>query len=194
MSNRRRIEAGEVLAEFAGESLGDARLDERLRRIVSRAARDPGRSFPEQMASVADREASYRFLANPKVTLAGVLTGHLEQTRVRMGRRGVVRIVHDTTTFRFIGEREGLGVLRGGAKGFLAYVALAVAADETREPLGVVGVHPFLHHDAVAHQGMTPGQRVAATAPTASTRTFLLSPSVRSARYPTTATTPLTST
>jgi len=97
------------------------------------------------MASAADREALYRFLANPKVTLAGVLTGHLEQTRARLRQRGVVRIVHDTTTFRSVGEREGLGVLRGGAKGFLAHVALAVAAEETREPLGVVGVHPFLH-------------------------------------------------
>jgi len=115
------------------------------------------------MASAADREALYRFLANPKVTLAGVLTGHLEQTRARLRQRGVVRIVHDTTTFRSVGEREGLGVLRGGAKGFLAHVALAVAAEETREPLGVVGVHPFLHQDAVAHQGMTPGQRVTAT-------------------------------
>jgi hypothetical protein len=152
-----------VLAEFGGESLGDARLDERLRRIVSLAAIDPRQSVPEQMASVADREALYRFLANRKVTLAGVLDGHQQQTRTRMQGRGVVRIVHATTTFRFVGDRDGLGVLRGGAKGFLAHVALAVAADEAREPLGVVGVHPYLHEDAIAHQGMTPSQRVKAT-------------------------------
>ena len=157
------IEVTDVLAEFCGESLGDARLDERLRRIVTRAAADPSLSFPEQMASVADREALYRFLANPKVTLPGVLDGHLLQTHARIQGRGVVRIVHDTTTFRFDGDREGLGLLRGGAKGFLAHVALAVASDETREPLGVVGVHPFIHDDAVAHQGYTPSQRVTAT-------------------------------
>lgn len=154
---------GNVLAEFGGESLGDARLDERLRRIVSLVATDPGQSFPEQMESVADREALYRFLANPKVTLAGVLDGHVSQTRDRMQGPGIVRIVHDTTTFRFLGDRDGLGVLRGGAKGFLAHVALAVAADETREPLGVLGVQPYIHQDAVAHQGMTPSQRVEAT-------------------------------
>src|SRR5262245_4332498 len=61
----------EMLAEFNGDSLGDARLDERLRRIVSLAAMDPGESFPEQMASLADREALYRFLANRKVTPVG---------------------------------------------------------------------------------------------------------------------------
>lgn len=157
------IEVTNVLAEFDGASLGDARLDERLKRIVGLAAADPGQSFPDQMGSVADREALYRFLANPKVTLAGVLNGHVAQAHERMRGRGVVRLVHDTSTFRFLGDRAGLGVLRGGAKGFLAHVALAVAADETREPLGVLGVHPYIHRDAVAHTGMTPSQRVKAT-------------------------------
>ena len=157
------IAMGEVAAEFDGDSLGDARLDERLRRIVSLAATDPGDSFPEQMASVADREALYRFLANPKVTLAGVLSGHVRQTHDRIRGHAVIRIVHDTSTFRFLGDRAGLGALRGGAKGFLGHVALAIAADDTREPLGVLGVHPYIHQDAVAHQGMTPSQRVVAT-------------------------------
>jgi hypothetical protein len=163
MSRPCGIEIGDMRGEFDGAPLGDARLDERLRRIVALAAADPGQSFPDQMASVADREALYRFLANPKVTLTGVLSGHVRQTRERMLGRGVIRIVHDTTTFRFLGDREGLGVLRGGAKGFLAHVALAVAPDETREPLGVVGVQPYIHRDAVAHTGMTPNQRVQAT-------------------------------
>jgi hypothetical protein len=153
----------DILAEFDGESLGDARLDERLRRIVALAAADPSESFPDQMESVADREALYRFLANPKVTLPGVLNGHIRQTHERIRDRGVVRIVHDTSTFRFVGDRGGLGVLRGGAKGFLAHVALAVAGDETREPLGVLGVCPYIHQDAVAHTGMSPGERVKAT-------------------------------
>ena len=156
-------DVGEMAAEFEGDSLGDARLDERLRRIVSLAAPDPGDSFPEQMASVAAREALYRFLANPKVTMAGVLSGHVRQTHDRMRGHAVVRILHDTSTFRFLGDRVGLGVIRGGAKGFLGHVALAVAADDTREPLGVLGVHPYIHRDAVAHHGMTPRQRVQAT-------------------------------
>jgi|CXWL01.1.fsa_nt_gi hypothetical protein len=163
MGNPSGLDARDVAAEFEGDSLGDTRLDERLKRIVSLAAADPGDSFPAQMDSVADREALYRFLANPKVTMAGVLSGHVRQTHVRMRGRALVRIVHDTSTFRFLGDREGLGLLRGGAKGFLGHVALALAADDTREPLGVLGVQPYIHQDAVAHQGMTPSQRVAAT-------------------------------
>ena len=155
--------APDLAAEFEGVSLGDGRLVRRLQRIVALATADPAESFPEQMASVADREALYRFLANPKVTLAGVLQGHLDQTHARIAGSTVIRIVHDTTTFRFVGDREGLGETRGGAKGFLGHVALALAADETREPFGVVGVRPFIHQDAVAHRGMTPSQRVEAT-------------------------------
>ncbi len=158
-----KFDVNETLAEFDGDSLGDARLDERLRRIVSLAATDPGESFPEQMASIADREALYRFLANPKVTMAGVLSGHVRQTHERIREHPIVRIVHDTTTFRFLGDREGLSLTRGGAKGFLGHVALALAADDTKEPLGVVGLHPYIHQEAVAHQGMTPSQRVLAT-------------------------------
>lgn len=163
MSKPRECDVSEVAAEFEGDSLGDARLDERLQRIVSLAALDPGESFPDQMASVADREALYRFLANPKVTMAGVLSGHVRQTHDRLRGHTVIRIVHDTTTFRFLGDREGLGVTRGGAKGFLGHMALAIAADDSREPLGVLGVHPYIHHDAVAHRGMTPRERVEAT-------------------------------
>jgi Transposase DNA-binding/Transposase DDE domain len=163
MRKAREFDVSDVAAEFECDALGDARLDERLRRIVSLAASEPGDSFPEQMASVADREALYRFLANPKVTMAGVLSGHLRQTRERLRGHTVVRIVHDTTTFRFVGDRDGLGAIRGGAKGFLGHMALAIAADETREPFGVVGVHPYIHEDAVAHQGLTSSQRVEAT-------------------------------
>jgi hypothetical protein len=158
-----RFDVNDMLAEFDGESLGDARLDERLRRIVSLASTDPGESFPEQMASIGDREALYRFLANPKVTISGVLSGHVRQTHDRIREHRTIRIVHDTTTFRFLGDREGLGITRGGARGFLAHIALALAADDTREPLGVLNVHPYIHQDAVAHRGMTPSQRVLAT-------------------------------
>ena len=57
MSSPGGIDVGDVLAGFDGESLGDARLDERLRRIVALVSADPGQSFPDQMASEADREA-----------------------------------------------------------------------------------------------------------------------------------------
>jgi hypothetical protein len=163
MPKRAPLDVDVLAAEFAGVDLGDARLTERLRRIVSLAAVDPDDSFPEQMGSVADREALYRFLANEKVTLGSVLQGHIAQTHARLAAHAVIRIVHDTTAFRFPGERTGLGVIRHGVRGFLGHVALAVAADETREPLGVLAVHPYIHADAVAHRGLTQTARMQAT-------------------------------
>ena len=67
MRESAKLDVSDLLSEFDGASLGDGRLVQRLRRIVSLAASEPADSFPEQMASVADREALYRFLANPKV-------------------------------------------------------------------------------------------------------------------------------
>ena len=152
-----------MAAEFDGVSLGDERLDGRLRQIVAMASNAPSESFPEQMQTVADREALYRFLSNPRVSIEKVLEGHVKQTHARLQGSPIVRVVHDTTTFRFPGEREGLGIIRGGAKGFLGHVALAVAPDEAREPLGVLGVRPYIHRDTEAHRGMTPSQRVTAS-------------------------------
>lgn len=163
MRESAKLDMSDLLTEFDGDSLGDERLGQRLHRIVSLAAGEPADSFSEQVVSVADREALYRFLANPKVTMAGVLSGHLRQTAARLWKHPLIRIVHDTTTFHLVGDREGLGAIRGGAKGCLAHLVLAVSADEIREPLGVLGVHPYIHQDAVVHQGMTPSQRVEAT-------------------------------
>jgi hypothetical protein len=72
---------------------------------VGLASADPGQSLPDQMASVADRDALDRFLANRKVTLAGMLSGHVRQTQTQMRGQGTVRVVHETSTFRFLGDR-----------------------------------------------------------------------------------------
>jgi hypothetical protein len=152
-----------VRRELEGISLGDRRIDVRAVEIASRLAVAPDDSFPEQMSSDAELEALYRFFSNPKVTMEGLLAPHAQATRQRMLDHGVVRIVHDTSSFRFDGEREGLGVLKGTVKGFFAHTSLAVAGDETREPLGVLAMRPFIHANTVARRKLTPNERVRAT-------------------------------
>ena len=138
-----RIDQSKLLGEYTAVNLRDKRMDQRLRRIVPQLAAAPGNSFPEQMGTIADREALYRFLANEKVTLRGLLEGHRLETLKRMSGHSLVRVVHDTSKFAFEGEREGLGILQGDEKGFLGHFALALVADETREPLGILGVQTF---------------------------------------------------
>ena len=138
------LDRAALLAEYTDVDFGDARLDGRLRRILPLLASNPGQSFPEQMDSEADQEALYRFLKNPKVTVDALLEGHRSQTLERMSGRAVVRIVHDTSEFVFKGERDGLmPPVQKEAKGFSGHFALAVAGDESREPLGVLGLFPF---------------------------------------------------
>ena len=155
------IDPRAVQDEFKGTDLGDKRLERRVLEILPRIAAAPGDSFPEQMASVAEREALYRFLANPKVTMEGLLAGHVRATHERIRGRSLVRVIHDTSPFRFAGDREGLGVIRGDTKGFFAHTSLAIAADETREPLGVLALLPYARLDeATMHRrGLTNTER-----------------------------------
>jgi hypothetical protein len=152
-----------LVKEFDGISLGDRRLDERARRIVEAISGSPSDSFPRQEATVAGREALYRFLSNPKVSLSKLLSGHVEATVGRMKGRPVVRVVHDSSSFEFKGERDGLGILLGNKMGFIGHVSLAIAGDESREPLGVLGVSTFVRKDALAHRGMTAYERFKAS-------------------------------
>src|SRR5258708_8275942 len=70
-----------------------------------------------------------------------MLAPHERQTYQRIATRSEALAVHDTTELEFGGEREGLGPLsRGTRRGFFMPVTLAVAADASRQALGVV--HP----------------------------------------------------
>ncbi len=134
-----------VLSEFEGARLGDKRLSRRLDRVLGQLTASPADSFPELMKTEADQEGLYRFLNNEKVTMDGLLEGHRAQTKARIKDEGFVRLVHDTSEFSFEGDREGLGTLRGSHKGFFGHFSLALAADETRRPLGVLGVYTLVN-------------------------------------------------
>lgn len=128
--------------ELAGAELSDRRLTRRLSAMVDALAAAPSSSFPEAAEDDAALEATYRFFNNEKVTPERILAPHIGRTVERARSRGRVFVAHDTTQFNFGAfEREGLGrVGRGGSFGFFGHFALAVAADGTRMPLGVLGL------------------------------------------------------
>jgi Transposase DNA-binding/Transposase DDE domain len=159
-----RLQCEMVAPEFEGIELGDGRLNRRLLRVVEQVAAAPEASFPQQMRSSADREALYRFLANPKVTLEGVLHGHVEQTVARVAAESdAVRIVHDTSSFEFEGERDGLGIIESSVRGFYGHFALAVGAGEGRRPLGIVGLKAHIHNETEKRRGKSKSGQVAYT-------------------------------
>ena len=148
----------DVLTEFEGVALGDARLDRRVRRVVAQVAAAPAASFPSLMSSTADREALYRLLGNEKVTLDGLLEPHVEATKRRI-RGPLVRIAHDTTVLLYKGDREGLGSVYRQGRGYYAHCALAVEATEQRVPLGVLGISTFAHTKAEERRTTTASQQ-----------------------------------
>lgn len=149
-----------VLSEFGGVHLSDERLDRRLASIVRQVAVAPAESFPERMGSPAEREALYRFLANPRVMPSEVMAGHVEETRARIRKHSEIRVIHDTTDFAFEGDREGLGFIEGRVRGFLGHFALAVGPGEEREPLGVLAILPYVHEDTEVRRQMTNAERI----------------------------------
>ena len=103
-------------------------------------------SFPKAFGDTAELEAFYRFVENEKVSFSRLLAPHVQETIKRSAGHDVVLSIHDTTEFDFSDgdERKGLGRLRRLGHGFLGHFSLAVAADESRDVLGVLAVHPWV--------------------------------------------------
>lgn len=132
-----------VVREFEGACLGDVRRQNRLKALAQALAADPSASFPKAMKTHAELEATYRFLRNDAVSLDGILAGHYEQTAERAASEKVVLAVHDTTIFKFEGERKGLGPAHGG-QGFYGHFTLLVVPGEARKPLGIIALQKWM--------------------------------------------------
>lgn len=141
VSKREELAKGETV----GVELGDTRLERRFGRVVEMMARAPEQSFPHASGdSDAALEATYRFLNNESVRHDELLGAHYANTLERMRRLDEVLVVHDTTEFRFEGDREGLGRLQRDLQGFMGHFALAVSAEGQRRALGVIGFLPIV--------------------------------------------------
>jgi hypothetical protein len=143
-----RVERGAIEAELRGAAFGDARLSDRAVWLGARLAARPGVGLPECIGNDSQLEICYRFLSNPRVKPALVLEPHLEQTRHRIAQRGEALALHDTTELEFAGERQGLGPLSSGSRrGFFLHTTLAVTADGSRQPLGVLAARTWVRKD-----------------------------------------------
>jgi hypothetical protein len=134
----------EIRGEFRGAEFKDYRLTKRLAQLAEAIAESPEKSFPKVFGDGAELEAVYRFLSNEKVTPERILAPHIQETLSRCGTRRVV-VAHDTTiaTYRAEGKREGLSRHRD-SQHFHVHVSLAVTAESSREPLGVLAASAFI--------------------------------------------------
>jgi transposase-like protein/DDE family transposase len=135
--------------ELKDARFGDVRLSKRLLMVAEQLAAKPDASFPKAAGSDAALEGTYRFLSHDDVTPERILEPHIAATTRRAAAERVIIAAHDTTEFRFGGDREGLGWINtSGAQGFFGHFALALTADGTRRPLGVIGMQIVMRHGA----------------------------------------------
>ena len=128
-----------LLGELAGVDLGDARREERLRRIVEKVARAPSKSLPSSLGSDAEVQAAYRLMNNEDVAFDDILAPHIEAAGARAKGCGTVLVLHDTTLCEFPAlDPKELGYLNTGKAGFPLHYSVALNADHWRRPLGVI--------------------------------------------------------
>lgn len=142
MSKRVRQRRALVSEEFEGVELGDPRRSRRAERVADRLASQPALSLPAAMVDRAMLEALYRHLSNAGITFESLLEPHFRKSAARVAAAALAYAIHDTTECAFGGDsrRAGLGTLNKNNQGFLAHVTLAVAADGSRVPLGLLAV------------------------------------------------------
>jgi Transposase DNA-binding/Transposase DDE domain len=143
-----------VADELGRAEFRDARLSRRLQGLAARLRANPSLSFPKALVGGAELEGAYRFFGNPVVTPELILSGHFAATRERCREKQTVLVLHDSTTisFREDGQRRGLGRLRISDQTFFAHVALALADDSTRRPLGISGLETWVRGEEKASE------------------------------------------
>ena len=92
-------------SELAGSTFSDARLGQRLQKIVERMGGAIGASLPLACQDWASTKAAYRFFSNDRVSEAEILAGHFGATRERTtAAEGILLVLQDTTEFTY--QRE----------------------------------------------------------------------------------------
>jgi hypothetical protein len=137
----------DVRNELANISLGDLRPNRRCQSIARALQDNPTASFTAALGDDAAAEGLYRFLGNPKVEWQHVLDEHRDASwEPAIAMEEHVLVIHDTTTCQLGGETIHQGTFRTskGKSGYLAHTCLAISADGSRQPLGVVGKLPVV--------------------------------------------------
>jgi hypothetical protein len=116
----------------AATDLPDLRLEARLAQIFQTTIERPSDSIPQAAGDWGQTQATYRFLANPRVTAAALRQGIGRDTAQRCRDHDVVLLPHDTTSLNFtpLHAIPELGPIDSGqlARGVLLHTTLAVTA------------------------------------------------------------------
>ena len=123
--------------DWAGKELqtinmGDKRLDQRAKQLLSRFASKPTISIPAACNGWPETKAAYRLLDNGEVTAEKILKPHRECTLKRVEGEEVVLCIEDTTELDYTDKSDidGLGPLNfENRQGLYLHPMIAVTPD-----------------------------------------------------------------
>ena len=94
--------------ELAGCAFADARLGQRLRKLIEKMDGAIGASLLLACQDWANTKAAYRFFANERASEAQILAGPFQATRDRFAAtEGIILVLQDTIEFTFSASARG---------------------------------------------------------------------------------------
>jgi hypothetical protein len=118
----------------------DARLNTRLQRVLAHLAEKPLDAFPQALPDYHQAKATYRFLANTRVSCNELLTGLQTLTVDSVHGQPLIYVAQDTTTFTYTSLKQttGLGYIGDieASRGVHCHSTLALHSNGT--PCGLL--------------------------------------------------------
>jgi hypothetical protein len=109
------VEPDWVQEEMAGVELGDARLNQRIGRMLRGRWQRPDQSFYRSFETCTQSKRAYELVENPRpeIHLGSLLAPHQLQTARRMAAEKVVLLAQDTTplSYNTLHKTQGLGCI-----------------------------------------------------------------------------------
>src|SRR4029079_1224975 len=120
-----------INSELASLDIGDKRLNDRAKFIISKLSVAPGRTIPQAFQTWKDIKACYRFFNNEQTSLEKVVTPHLERTISRIKECPVVLLINDTSDFDYTNKvsMQGKGRLTNSLEGIYIHPIISVTPE-----------------------------------------------------------------
>lgn len=128
-----------VEEELKEADIGDQRLDDRLKNILTGLFKQPGLSLNRSFHTRKEVQAAYRFFSNGLVDEEKILTPHKDLTAKRSNEHPIILSLSDTTSLNYTTRKKNKDsgyISSNNAQGFFLHATIAITPD--RLHLGIV--------------------------------------------------------
>lgn len=149
----------DILNEVQHCNFGDARLNNRLGKVLVRLGEKPNMSIPSACDGRAEVEGAYRFFANKNVSAQEIFDSHAQATMERIRRTKIALLVQDTTEIDLTRPESivlGAGPLNSDSQLGCLYHPM-MAFEPSLVPLGTVWNKRWVR-DSI-HKELTPQEK-----------------------------------